>query len=162
MMRAIRRSVMRALAYLFSDERASRWARVFNRKLVEQVRSAATDKFLELLLVGMDSFFLVSKSFRKNIEGFRATYVFESANGTVHATALFDNADMNVKETADKTYTARVTFQDGAALRAFLFSKNQDILDSLLKNQVTVDGNLNYIYKFGFMAKDLMRRLGMD
>ena len=162
MMRAIRRGVMKTLAFLFSDELASRWARLFNRRLVEEIRSAATDKFLELLLMGMDSFFLVSKSYRKNIEGFRAAYVFQSANGTVHATALFDDADMKVKSKAQDNYAARVTFEDGAALRAFLFSKNQDILDSLLKNQVAVDGNLNYIYKFGFMAKDLMRRLGID
>jgi hypothetical protein len=47
-------------------------------------------------------------------------------------------------------------------LRAFLLSKNQDILDSVLANTVEVDGNLNYIYKFGFMVRDLIRRLGFD
>ncbi len=54
-----------------------------------------------------------------------------------------------------------MTFRNPVALRDFLFSKNQDVLQSLLKNEVTVEGNLNYLYKFGFMAKDLMRRLGL-
>jgi hypothetical protein len=30
-----------------------------------------------------------------------------------------------------------------------------------LANEVAVDGNLNYIYKFGFMARDLVHRLGV-
>jgi hypothetical protein len=30
-----------------------------------------------------------------------------------------------------------------------------------LANEVTVDANLNYIYKFGFMARDLVHRLGV-
>ena len=46
-------------------------------------------------------------------------------------------------------------------MNAFLFSRDQDILDSLLANDVELDGNLNYIYKFGFMARDLGRRLGV-
>jgi hypothetical protein len=54
----------------------------------------------------------------------------------------------------------RVRFTDGAALRRFLFAEDQDILDSLLANEVELTGNLNYIYKFGFMARDLQRRLG--
>jgi hypothetical protein len=65
------------------------------------------------------------------------------------------------KKDVDK-WNVRITFKDAPALHAFLFSKNQDILDSLLRNEVEVDGNLNYIHKFGFMARDLIRRLGVD
>ena len=64
-------------------------------------------------------------------------------------------------EEIDK-WNVRITFKDAPALQAFLFSKNQDILDSILKNEVEVDGNLNYINKFGFMARDLMRRFGVQ
>ena len=42
-----------------------------------------------------------------------------------------------------------------------MFSRDQDILNSLLANDVEVDGNLNYVYKFGFMARDLGHRLGV-
>jgi hypothetical protein len=54
-----------------------------------------------------------------------------------------------------------VTFKDSAALLRFLFSHDQDILDSLLSNDVAVDGNVNYIYKFAFMARDLIGRLNL-
>ena len=32
---------------------------------------------------------------------------------------------------------------------------------NLLENKVEVDGNPNYIFKFGFMVRDLGRRLGV-
>ena len=59
-------------------------------------------------------------------------------------------------------WNVKVTFKDAPSLKQFLFSRNQDILDSLLTNTVEVDGNLNYLYKFGFMSRDLMRRLGIQ
>ena len=37
---------------------------------------------------------------------------------------------------------ATVTFANPRALRRFLFSKDQDVLDSLLANEVDVEGNL--------------------
>ena len=67
---------------------------------------------------------------------------------------------MDVREDIDD-WNVRVTFKNPAALRDFLFSQNQDILDSILANTVEVDGNLNYIYKFGFMARDIRKRIGL-
>ena len=68
---------------------------------------------------------------------------------------------MVVHEEALNQWDVKVTFKNAQALRDFLFSGDQDIVDSLLKNEVEVDGNLNYIYKFGFMARDLEHRLGI-
>ena len=34
-------------------------------------------------------------------------------------------------------------------------SPRQDILGSMLRHDVGTEGNLNYLYKFGFMAKQL-------
>ena len=56
----------------------------------------------------------------------------------------------------------KVEFADAGALNTFLFSKSQDILDSLLDNTVKVEGNVNFIFKFGFMARDLGHRLGVE
>jgi hypothetical protein len=109
----------------------------------------------------MDMAFAVSRSFRKNIENFKGCYVFQTEDGAIKNSATFKNGDMEVFERVREDWDVRVTFKNSGALRAFLFSKNQDILNSILKNEVDVDGNLNYIYKFGFMARDLMRRLGI-
>lgn len=132
----------------------------FSRGLKKQLMGFITDKFLEVLLKGMDLAFCLSKGYRKNIKDFEARYVFRSARELVDATVDFKDGDMIVHDEALDGYDVRVTFRDPAALRSFLFSKNQDILNSLLKNEVSVDGNLNYIYKFGFMGRDLAHKLG--
>ncbi len=162
MLRNIKRVVLKGLSYLFSERVANWFARFFTKRLVDEFRGAATDKFLELLLLGMDIAFCLSRTYRKNLKDFEAIYVFETDGGRVNTSALFGRSNMAVLPFAKDQCTVRVVFDNPASLRAFLFSRDQDILDSLLKNQVTVEGNLNYIYKFGFMARDLLWRLGID
>ena len=55
MLRTLRRKVLRALSSLFSDRVARGLSRNFSRKLVEQLRTRATDDFLAMLLRGMAS-----------------------------------------------------------------------------------------------------------
>ena len=83
-----------------------------------------------------------------------------AADGAVEDYVVFQGDRMKIYDRVQDSWNVRVTFKDAAALRNFLFSRNQDIVDSILANAVTVDGNLNYIYKFGFMARDLLHRLG--
>lgn len=136
-----------------------------SRRLKEELCGKVTDKFLELLLHGMDWAFRLSEDYRKNIEGFKGRYLFRfrTADRYEAVAATFKDGDMEVNEepTGDYDWNVRITFKDSAALRGFLFSKDQDILNSLLKNEVEMDGNVSYIYKFGFMARDLSRRLGV-
>lgn len=118
-------------------------------------------KFLESLLNNMDLAFCLSGEYRRNIAGFKGRYLFRTADGAVAASAVFDRGNMRVRKEGIGDWNVRVTFRDAEGLRAFLFSKNQDILDSILRNDVEVDGNLNYVYKLGFMARELTRRLGL-
>jgi hypothetical protein len=135
------------------------------RKQIDNLRCALegtlTDKFLEILLGGMGLAFLLLRGFRRNLTGFSGRYLFRTADGAVAAGARFANGHMQVLHEEDRAYDVAITFQNPAALRKFLFSRDQDILASILANEVTVDGNLNYIYKFGFMARDLVHRLGV-
>ena len=137
------------------------------RMLRTQLGGVATDKFLELLLKGMDFAFSVDSAFwlfrgyQQNIKGFSGRYVFNTRDGRVAASAVFQDGDMMVHKEAIDHWNVKVTFENAQALRDFLFSKDQDIVTSLLKNEVEVNGNLNYIYKFGFMARDLGHRLGV-
>lgn len=158
----LKRSLLRPIPYLFSDRIGNAAVKLFSKKLIQEFQETATDKFLELLLGAMDLSFCLSRSYRRNIKNFKGRYVFRTADNVVAAAATFANANMKVHEKDIDKWNVRITFKDAPALQAFLFSKNQDILDSLLRNEVEVDGNLNYIHKFGFMARDLMRRLGVD
>lgn len=131
------------------------------RKLSRELCGDVTDKFLELLLNGMSMAFSLSRSYRKNIEDFKGKYLFRTKDNQVAVSVIFDYGEMKVKKDAINDWDVRITFKNAAAMRDFIFSKNQDILNSLLKNEVEVDGNQNYIYRFGFMARDLGKRLGV-
>ncbi len=120
------------------------------------------DLFMELLLKGLSWAFFLCRPFRRNIRGFDARYGFATADGKVRTTAVFQRDTMTVLDTVADPCTVKVTFSNVKALRGFLFSGNQDILNSLLTNDVSVSGNLNYIYKFGFLVRDLVYRLHIE
>ena len=158
----LKRILLRPIPYLFSDVAGDFTARLLSKRLREELGGTATDKFLDLLLAGMDLAFALSNGYRKNIRDFEGRYLFRSADKHIASAAIFKDGDMQVDpEGAIDDWDVRVTFTDWKALRDFLFSGDQDILDSLLENKVEVDGNPNYIFKYGFMVRDLGRRLGV-
>ncbi len=131
------------------------------RQLRAQLRDCVTDNFLEVLLYAMELAFAVSGRYRSNILKFDATCVIRTLHDEVAATAVFRRGHMKVEHRARPAYDVCVTFKDAHAVWAFLLSEDQDIVDSVLANTVEVDGNLNYLYWFGFLAKDLARTLGV-
>ncbi len=131
------------------------------KQLKIQLCDKITNDFLNLLLETMDLAFLLSPSYRENIHDFQASFVFDTANDGVAQTALFNDGRMQVEDRAVEPCDVRVTFTDAHALWSFLLSENQDVLDSILANTVNVEGNLNYLYRFGFLARDLTRRIGV-
>ena len=151
--------LLRPIPYIFTDKAGRFLAKQFSKKLKKEISEKGTDMFLDLLLNGMDLAFNLMKGFRKNIKDFKGNYLFKTKNNTVVSAAVFDNGKMDVKEHGIKNWDVMVTFKNAGAFRDFLFSKDQDILNSILNNEVEIDGNLNYIYKFGFMARDLKHRL---
>ena len=157
----LKRIVLRPIPYLFSDRAGLFITKLWSNQLIDELSGKVTDKFLEALLGGMDLAFYLSKGYRKNIKDFEGRYLFRTSDDVVAAAATFKHGDMEVHKEAIDDWDVRITFKDWPALRDFLFSRDQDILDSLLENKVELDGNLNYIYKFGFMARDLGHRFGI-
>jgi hypothetical protein len=54
-----------------------------------------------------------------------------------------------------------VTFKDGNAFKGFIFNQNPDIIGAILDNDITYNGNLNYLAKFAYMAKHLQLRFSL-
>jgi hypothetical protein len=139
--------------------------KLFTKKLKKQLLGAITDEFITLLLRGMDLFFCLNRDsdFRRNLENFDGRYFFKTADEaeTIRVSATFSNGNMHVHEDAIDDWDVMVTFKDGEAMRNFISSEKQDIFDSISRNSVEVDGNLNYIFKFGFMARDILQRLNL-
>ncbi len=156
----VKRSLLLPIPALLGDGPGMFLTKRWCKGLEDQFCGEATDKFLELLLRAMDLAFCLSRKYRQNIDNFRGRYLFRSADHSVSVGAVFENRNMRVCPEGIKQWDACVTFKDARALRAFLMSRDQDILDALLDNAVEVDGNLNYVSKFGYMANELKHRLG--
>ncbi|MEW6363148.1 MAG: hypothetical protein AB1714_00765 [Acidobacteriota bacterium] len=151
----------RPFRYLWPEQLGHRIARQGCRQLSDQLSGAATDAFVDLLLVGMQLFLRLWKPYRRNIKGFRGRYLFRTVDDRVRSGVVFDNERIMRHPNGIEDWDVRVSFKNVPALRSFLFSRDQDILSSLLRNEVEIDGNLNYVYKFAFMARDLGKELGL-
>jgi len=117
------------------------------------------EEFLQTLLNLMGITFALDHDFRKNIANFDGRYQFKTMDGKLTVAAIFNQGCMKVREKVINDPHITITFRNGRALLNFLFSPNQDILGAMLRHDVQTDGNLNYLYKFGFMAKQLQRML---
>lgn len=104
-------------------------------------------------------FFPRLKGFDKNLRGFEGGYVFASKDGTIQASAVFKDGQMEVLDREIDDWDVKIQFEDAQAFWKFVFAQGNDILDSILRNDVEVYGNLNYLYKFGYMARDFEQRL---
>mgnify|MGYP001436876365 FL=1 len=126
------------------------------QKWLGSMGSQAAEGFLLLLLKLMDLVFMLNIwNFRENIEGFRGRYVFRSKDDSIVASASFKNGNMKVYDKIIDKPDVTITFRDDKALMNYLLSPKPDILGSILRQDVTVNGNLNYLYKFAYMAKRL-------
>ncbi len=114
-----------------------------------------TDGFLELLLNVMNLAFRFDGNFRRNIEGFHGRYLFRSKDGAIAAGAIFSDGRMTVTRDAIEDANVTVTFRDERSLMGFILAPKPDILGAVLRQDVVLEGNLNYLYKFAYMAKRL-------
>ncbi|MBU0908443.1 MAG: hypothetical protein KKA54_21265 [Proteobacteria bacterium] len=123
----------------------------FNNSLTSEV----AEEFLQTLLTLMQIVFVVNHDYRKNLKNFQGKYQFCSQDGEVTIAAVFHNNRMDVMEKKIDNPNITITFRDGKTLLNFIIAPRQDILGSMLRHDVVTEGNLNYLYKFGFMAKQL-------
>lgn len=124
-------------------------------KFGDCIESELAEEFLQLLLGLMKIILLVDGDFRRNIDGFDGRYQFRSQDGQLTVAAVFENGAMEVSEAEIDRPHLTMNFKDGKALMGLLLTPKPDILGSLLRQEVTLKGNLNYMYKLAFMAKRL-------
>jgi hypothetical protein len=127
------------------------------RKFRECVESEFADGFLAIILDLMALVVLVDQKYKRNVHSFNARYLFRTQDGKVAATALFHHDRMDVVpwEMSGARPNIVIRFRDAKALMGFLLARNPDILGAMLRQDVMLEGNLNYLYKFAYMARHL-------
>lgn len=123
--------------------------------LQEQLAVDFTEEILEMLLKTMSLAFLLSSKYRRNIEHFSGSYVFKGRDNSFVVGAIFNNGEMRVHDGPIEKPNITILFRDPGALRNFIFSPKPDILTAILRQDITIEGNLNYLYKFAYMANHL-------
>jgi hypothetical protein len=139
-------------AVLFRNFRAQR----LMNKWLKSMESELAEEFLENLLKLMNIVFLINfKGFRRNIEGFNGKYLFKSRDDEITVSAVFESNKMKVSEKKIDDADVTIDFKNGRALLNYILSPKPDILGSILRQDVSPEGNFNYLYKFAYMAKRL-------
>jgi len=133
----------------------NRRAKMARRKFFTCLESELAEEFLKLLLKLMGLIFLLNSDYRRNIKNFHGRYLFQSRDKHITVAAIFKKNRLKVSEKIIDNTHVTVNFKDSKALMNYLLSPKPDILGSILRQEVTIDGNLNYLYKFAYMAKHL-------
>ncbi len=137
----------------------SRRARKATRKFMETLESEGAEDFLAVLLKLMGLVFCLDRDFRRNIRDFNGRYLFRSQDRQITVAAVFEDNRLKVTEEEIGDTHMTVIFRNAKALMGFLLSPKPDILGSMLRQDITIDGNLNYLYKFAYMAKNLQLKV---
>jgi formate C-acetyltransferase len=151
----------------------------------------SAEAFLDLLLFAMQVKFAIDGNYRKNIENFTGSYFFYSKDGNIRVPVTFENGTVRrpafprVWErlwdglgnwlgarsgrgngAPGQDANATLEFRDGRALRNYLINyviyKDRNFLGSLTRNEIRPGGNLNYLYKFLFMANHFLLEVSDD
>lgn len=125
------------------------------KKIIQDTENKLWDDFLETLLRLMSLSFIIDPSFARDIKDFDAGYVFKSKDGKIQMGVRFIDGTMRVSDKAISSPNITIEFADQSVLRDMMFSGDADILNYMLENKISYQGNLNYILKFGYLAKHL-------
>jgi len=131
------------------------------KEFLQRLEEGVTDDILKVLLELMSLVFLIDRDFRRNIEGFKATYVFKDYAGLAYTLVRFKNNKMYVKRQKEDNPTFTLRYKDGHSLFKLLLSDSPNVLKAMLDQEVDFQGNINYINKFAYMAIHLkLKALG--
>jgi hypothetical protein len=139
--------------------------RLARDKFLNQVKEEVTEEFLIILLHFLRFCCYLDEYLRRSIKDFKGQIEFRSENKEIRVLAEFKDGYLNPKELQPDEElippaNASIVFKNPEAVKNFLLPPGgsegrRDVLRALLNNEIRLEGNLNYIYRFGFLATHL-------
>lgn len=125
-------------------------------KLLEVLEKKGNKDFLQNLLEVMRLKSSRDTMYRRGIKDFFATYVFEGEGK--YAVVYFKNGKLTVSDKRTQLEPDfEVIFKDEKGLYKLLLGEAYEYEEALTHREVICKGNINYIRRFSFMAKEAMR-----
>ncbi|MCP4601372.1 MAG: hypothetical protein GY847_12750 [Proteobacteria bacterium] len=153
------------------------------KRLIKYIKDDVAEEFLQALLKLMSLYIALDFKFlrrilhrimpnkvryygmKDRIRNFNGLIQFRSKDYEIRVLAEFGKNRLQITELQpeDKLKNkpnATVIFKNSKALMNYLLPKGgidgkRDILGSILRNEVILEGNFNYIYRFGFLANHI-------
>jgi hypothetical protein len=139
------------------------------KSFLDHFKEEATEEFLKGLIQFLRFSCYLDEYLRRSMKDFDGKIEFRSEDGGIRVLATFDKGrlrgrELKPDEELKPPANATIVFKDAAAVKNFLLPKGglkgrRDVLRSLLNNEVRLEGNLNYIYRFGFLASHVQLKL---
>lgn len=137
------------------------------KDFLSQAEEEVTEEFLKVLLQFMKVSCFLDGYLRRSIKGFKGRIEFRSENKGIRVLAEFKDGYLHPKELKPNEdlvppANASIIFKNPKAVKDFLLppgglTGRRDVLRALLNNEIRLEGNFNYVYRFGFLATHLQR-----
>ncbi|PRP96128.1 SCP2 sterol-binding domain-containing protein [Enhygromyxa salina] len=127
-------------------------------RFIACLESDAREGLLERLFRVMSLTLLADRRCRQSIAAYDVSYVFQREDGSAQLAVIFAGGRMRILADVIAEPDVTVTFKDNEALARFLFNDRLDLIGSIVNNEISYVGNLNYLRKLAYMAKHLQLR----
>ena len=141
--------------------------RLARDKFLNQVKEEVTEEFLKILLQFLRFCCYLDEYLRQSIGTPSWKIELRSENKGIRVVAEFRDGHLHPEELEPDEplvppANASIVFKNPEAVKNFLLPPGgsegrRDVLRALLNNEIRLEGNLNYIYRFGFLATHLQR-----
>jgi hypothetical protein len=135
------------------------FSRLTDAEWCRQLISRYGDTLFTGLLHLMGLAYASDPALRQHLAGFEGRYRFRIEDRDFLLSAHFSESGIRLRPGDAGETDVAIAFKDAGALVDFLLSPNPDILDAVLKQDLSVEGNLNYLFKFAYMAKRLQQTM---
>jgi hypothetical protein len=133
------------------------------KPLADRLGAEASEEVLKLLLRWVAFAYTVWPGFWKHLKGFKMQYQFATdLDPSFNVALICRHRWMSVREEWLGPPNVRIDFRDWRAVIDLLTHPEADLVNEMLNQRIRVTGNLNYVFKLGYMLRHLLKALKIE
>jgi len=105
--------------------------------------------------------YLSEDFFQKNLKGFSGSLQLRTVDDRIQIGLKCKQGKICVDTQKKDGWDVVVIFKNMESFQYFMLSNNPDIMAEAIQNNINISGNINQLYKLGFVLNDLRERIGL-